>query len=172
MAILTGTVDLMVPQLHLSLKWNTRLTITNLQMKTTFLCEYPVYAIKRTIFHMWTPLACDSRIQDCGVGFFCLTPKVQLNHVLHHTPKLGISVEMVQFLLELSFEQRILAVHHDFHWLLVATKLLTAKLHSRYAMASEILRSAEPKVLERSESNILTPTAQSVRILCYKRIVL
>jgi len=36
---------------------------------------------------------------------FCPTPDVQLDHFLHHTPKLGIPVEMVQFL----------AVHHDFH---------------------------------------------------------
>jgi len=33
---------------------------------------------------------------------------VQLDPFLHHTPKLGIPVEMVQFLLKL-------AVHHDFH---------------------------------------------------------
>jgi len=35
-----------------------------------------------------------------GVGFFCSTPTpdVQLDHFLHHTPKLGISAEMVQFL--------------------------------------------------------------------------
>jgi len=42
-----------------------------------------------------------------GVGFFrpTSTPDVQLDHFLHHTPKLGIPVEMVQFL----------AVYHDFH---------------------------------------------------------
>jgi len=34
-----------------------------------------------------------------GVGFFCPTPEVQLDHFLHHTPKLGIRVEMAQFLL-------------------------------------------------------------------------
>jgi len=36
---------------------------------------------------------------------------------------------MVQFLLKFLLKLRILAVYHDFHWLLVATKLLTAKLH-------------------------------------------
>ena len=36
-----------------------------------------------------------------GVGFFCPTPDVQLDNLLHHTPKLGIPVEMVQFLLKL-----------------------------------------------------------------------
>ena len=43
---------------------------------------------------------------------------------------------MVQFLLNFLLKQRILAVYHDFHWLLVATKLLTAKLHSRYVKDS------------------------------------
>jgi len=32
---------------------------------------------------------------------FCPTPDVQLDHFLHHTPKLGIPVEMVQLLLKL-----------------------------------------------------------------------
>jgi len=33
-----------------------------------------------------------------GVGFFCPTPtlEIQLNYFLHHTPKLGVPVEMVQ----------------------------------------------------------------------------
>jgi len=39
-----------------------------------------------------------------GVGFFCLTPKVQLDHVLHHTPLLGIPVEMPQFLIQTFIE--------------------------------------------------------------------
>jgi len=50
-----------------------------------------------------------------GVGFFCPTPEVQLDHFLHHAPKLGIPVEMVQFLLKLLLKQRILAVYHDFY---------------------------------------------------------
>ena len=51
-----------------------------------------------------------------GVGFFCPTPDVQLDHFLHHTAKLKIPVEMAQFLLKLLLTQRFLAVHHDFHW--------------------------------------------------------
>ena len=43
------------------------------------------------------------------------TPDVQLDHFLHHTPKFGVPVEMVQFLLNLWLKQRFLAVHHDFH---------------------------------------------------------
>jgi len=47
-------------------------------------------------------------------------------------------------------KQRILAMYHDFQWLLVATKLLTAKLHSRY------VKELESEILERSD--ILSPT--------------
>ena len=40
-----------------------------------------------------------SRIpNNTGSRIFCPTPDAQLGHVLHHTPKLGIPVEMVQFL--------------------------------------------------------------------------
>ena len=59
---------------------------------------------------------------------FCPSPEVQLYHFLHHTPKLGIPAEMVQFLMKLLLKQRILAVYHDIHEVLVATNLLTAKL--------------------------------------------
>jgi len=50
-----------------------------------------------------------------GVGFFCLTPDVQLDHFLHHTPKLRIPVEIVQFLLKVLLKQSFLTVDHDFH---------------------------------------------------------
>ena len=49
-----------------------------------------------------------------GVGFlrtlgfvrsFLSTPEFQLNHLLHRTPKLGIPVEMAQFLLKLLLKQ-------------------------------------------------------------------
>jgi len=62
---------------------------------------------------------------------------------------------MVQFLLKLLLKQEILAVYHIFHWLLIATKLLTAKFHwcyvKKWVSKSEILE---------SESDILPPTAQ------------
>jgi len=47
-----------------------------------------------------------------GVGFFCPnpTPDDQVDHILHHTHKLGILFEMVQFLLKLLLKQRFLAV--------------------------------------------------------------
>jgi len=38
---------------------------------------------------------------------------------------------MEQFLLKLLLKQTILAMYYDFHWLLVAIKLLTAELQSR-----------------------------------------
>jgi len=38
-----------------------------------------------------------------------------MDHFLHHTPKLEISVEMDQFLLKFLLKQIFLAVHHDFH---------------------------------------------------------
>jgi len=46
---------------------------------------------------------------------FCPTPDIQLDHFLHHTPNLGIPVEMVQFLLKLLLKERFLAVHHNSH---------------------------------------------------------
>ena len=61
---------------------------------------------------------------------------------------------MVQCLLKLLLKQRILSVYHDFYRLLVATKLLTAKLHSCYAKGSEILGRSQ------WESFILSPTPQ------------
>jgi len=50
-----------------------------------------------------------------GVGFFCPTPEVLFDHVLHRIPKLGIPVEMVEFLLKVLLKQRILPVYYDFH---------------------------------------------------------
>ena len=48
---------------------------------------------------------------------FCPTPTpgTKLNHYVNHTPKLGIPVEMIQFLLKLSLNQRFLALCHDCH---------------------------------------------------------
>jgi len=48
-----------------------------------------------------------------GVEFFCRTPtpEVRLYHFLHHTLKLGIFVEMAQFLSKLLWKQKTLAVY-------------------------------------------------------------
>ena len=77
-------------------------------------------------------------------------------------------VEMVQFLLKFLWKLRILAVYHDFHWLLVATTLLTVQLHSCYVKESESenfkkvgvgdFGKARVRNLERSD--ILPPTLQ------------
>jgi len=82
-------------------------------------------------------------------GFFCpaLTPDVQLDHSLHHTLKLGISVEMVQFLLDLLLKQ-ISCCAPRF------PLILTAKFHSLHVKESEILERSE------LESDILPPTLQ------------
>jgi len=80
-----------------------------------------------------------------GVGFFCPTPEVQLDHFLHHTLKLRIPVKMAQFLLKLLLTQ-ISCCAPRF------PLILTAKFHSLYVKESEILK--------RSESDILPPTPQ------------
>jgi len=68
-----------------------------------------------------------------GVWFFCPTPTpdVQLDHFLHHTPKLGIPVEMVQFLLKLLLKQISFCVPRF-------PLILTAKYHSLYAKESGV----------------------------------
>jgi len=79
---------------------------------------------------------------------FCPTPtqEVRLDRFLHHTPKLGIFFEMVQFLMKLWLKQIILFVYHDFHGVPVASQFLTVKFHLLY--------------VKESESEILSPTTQ------------
>ena len=55
----------------------------------------------------------------------------------HFASDSSTHVEIVQFFLKFLWKLIILVVYHDFHWLLVATKLLTAKLYSCYAKESE-----------------------------------
>jgi len=79
-----------------------------------------------------------SSTQGCGagflttLGFFCPTPDAQLDHFLRHTSKLGIPVEMVQFLLRL-VETGISCCAPRF------PQILTAKFHSFYFKESDIL---------------------------------
>ena len=67
---------------------------------------------------------------------FCPTLEVRFDHFLHHIPKLGSPFEIVQFHLKLLLKEIFLAVHHDFHGLLIATKLLTVKFYSLYVSGS------------------------------------
>jgi len=67
---------------------------------------------------------------------------------LLHTPKSGISVEMVKFLMKRLLKQIILPLYHDFHWVLCATKFLTTKIHSLY------VSKWESENLERPESGV------------------
>jgi len=85
------------------------------------------------------------------------TPDVQLDHFFHHTPKLGIPVETVQFLLKLLLK----------HICCCAPRfplILKAKLHSLYVKESEseIWKGrgweSESAILEKSD--ILPPTPQ------------
>jgi len=76
---------------------------------------------------------------------FCPTPEIQLNHFFHHTFKLGIPVELVQFLLKLLLK----------HISCCAPRfLLTAKFHSLYVKESEIWE----------KSDILPPTPQPLTL--------
>jgi len=84
-------------------------------------------------------------------GFFCPTPTpdVRLDHFLHHTLKLGIPVEMVQFLLKLLLKQ-ISCCAPRF------PLILTVKFHSFY------VKESESKILERSElESIILPSIRS-----------
>jgi len=84
-----------------------------------------------------------------GIGFFCPTPDIRLDHFLHHTPNKGVPVEMVQLLLKLLLKQ-ISCCAPRF------PLILTAKFHSLYVKCRE----SESEILERSESDILPPTPQ------------
>ena len=65
-----------------------------------------------------------------GIGFSCPTPTQKSNWILFTSQsEVEIPVETEQFLLKRLSDQRFPAVNHDFHWLLIATKLLAAKLH-------------------------------------------
>ena len=88
--------------------------------------------------------------QGCGVrGFwvesdFLSDCGCELDHFLHHTPKLGIPVEMVKFLSKLLLKQiSCCALRLPF--------ILTVKFHSDVT---------ESEILENSESDILPPTPQ------------
>ena len=75
-----------------------------------------------------------------GVGYFCPTPTVQLDHFLDYTSKLGIPVEMVQSFFETFVETRISCCVARF------PLILTAQLHSLYVKESEILKRSESGV--------------------------
>ena len=72
------------------------------------------------------------------------TAEVELDHLLHHTPKLGIPVEMAQFLLKLLLKQVSCCAPRF-------PLIFTAKFHSLYVTVSE------SEILERSESSDILP---------------
>jgi len=64
----------------------------------------------------WSRIPNNTRSMNRSQIFCPTSPtKIELDRFVHHTSKLGIPVEMVQFLLKLVLKQRILAVYHDFH---------------------------------------------------------
>jgi len=67
--------------------------------------------------------------------------EVQLDHFSHHTPKLGIPVEMVQFFLKLLLKQLSCCAPHF-------PLILTAKLYSLY------VKESESEILERLQSEL------------------
>jgi len=74
-----------------------------------------------------------------GVGYFIrlrLRKSKWITFASFSSPKLRIPVELVQFLMKLLLKQRILAVYHDFHWVLVATKFMVAKLFIHFVLRS------------------------------------
>ena len=77
---------------------------------------------------------------------FCQILDVKLVHFLHHSPKLGIPVEMVQFI---SFET---CVETEISFCPARFPLiLAAKFHSLYSEESENLERSESEILEMSE---------------------
>jgi len=96
-----------------------------------------------------------THIQGCGVGvlttlgvgFFCPIPNVQFDHFLHYTPKLGIPVAMVQFLLKRLLQQ-ISCCAPRF------PLILAAKFHSLD------VKESDSEILKWSETDILPPTPQ------------
>ena len=81
------------------------------------------------------------------VGFFCPIPNVQFDHFLHYTPKLGIPVAMVQFLLKRLLQQ-ISCCAPRF------PLILAAKFHSLD------VKESDSEILKWSETDILPPTPQ------------
>ena len=93
------------------------------------------------------------------VGIFCPTPDVQMDLLLYHTPKLGIPVEMGQFLLKFLLEQ----ISCCAPWFPLIS---TAKLHSLYVKKSRVgsqkfwkgwSRRRELEILEKSDISPATP---------------
>ena len=76
------------------------------------------------------------------------TPDVQLDHFLHHTLKLGMPVELVQFLLKPLLKQRFFCCVPRF------PLILTVNFHSLYVKESESV------ILESAGTDILSPTPQ------------
>jgi len=78
---------------------------------------------------------------------FSPTPDVQLDYFLHHTPKVEISVEMVQFLSKLLLKQ-ISCCAPRF------PLILTAKFHLRFVQESDILPPTPQPCFQRQQCQV------------------
>ena len=83
--------------------------------------------VRMNFKHYLPRLRSRSRIPNttrCQSRIFCPTPtpEIQLDRFVHHTPMLGSPVEMVKFIMKLLLKHIILAVYHDFHWVLLLQK--------------------------------------------------
>jgi len=80
--------------------------------KYRYLQDVPCNNLYKPGLRSRIPNNTDSRsrifLSDSGSGS-------RIGSFLHHTPKLGILVEVVQFLLKRLLKYRFLAVHHGFH---------------------------------------------------------
>ena len=84
-------------------------------------------------FEYCTVIARVAESEDFGWSrIFCPTPDVQLDHFLHHTPTLGIPVEMVTFSFETFVETEISCCAPRF------PLILTVKFHSLYVKESGV----------------------------------
>ena len=84
---------------------------------------------------------------------FCPNPDAQLDHFFYITlPNREFLLKWCNFFWNFCWNGGLLPVRHDFHWLLFAAKLLTAKLHSL------CVEESQSGILEWSD--ILPPTPQ------------
>jgi len=81
------------------------------------------------------------------VGFVRPTPEVQLDHFLHHTPKLGIPAKMVQFFMKLLLKQHFYFIP-QFPLCVGCYKILNSQ---KPRFIHIMLTESESEILERSD---------------------
>jgi len=85
-----------------------------------------------------------------------------------------VPVEMIQFPLKLLLKQRILAVCHDFHWLLVATNFIHGMLRSgNFGKVGFYLRLRNPGGCHNGchEKHVFQVQVKVMALLCQKKLL-